>query len=108
MRKLVHAFAILAAAASTAAVAGELKQDKKATAPAVAATQMTDAEMDRVTAGGGTCPGTGCPILGLGRYTSDTAQGGTGTYKPHNSGNPGYGVCTTSASVFGSPPYHIC
>ena len=40
------------AAASTAAAAKDLKQDKKATAPTVAATQMSDAEMDRVTAGG--------------------------------------------------------
>ena len=33
-------------------IAKDLKQDKKATAPAMAATQMTDSEMDRVTAGG--------------------------------------------------------
>lgn len=51
MKKLMCTFAILAAAASTAAVAGELKQDKKATAPTVAATQMSDSEMDKVTAG---------------------------------------------------------
>ena len=52
MKKLTYVLAILAAA-STAAVAKDLKQDKKATTPAVSATQMTDAEMDKVTAGVG-------------------------------------------------------
>jgi len=51
MKKLTCVLAILAAA-STAAVAKDLKQDKKATVPTVAATQMTDAEMDQVTAAG--------------------------------------------------------
>ena len=50
MKKLRYAVAILAAA-STASVAGEIKQDKKAAAPAVSATQMSDTEMDKVTAG---------------------------------------------------------
>jgi hypothetical protein len=50
MKKLVYVLVILAAA-STAAVAKDLKQGKKAKAPAVSASQMTDAEMDRVTAG---------------------------------------------------------
>ena len=46
---------------STAAVAKDLKQEKKATAPAVAATQMTDSEMDKVTAGAGGAVPTGGP-----------------------------------------------
>ena len=50
MKTITCVLAILAAA-STAAVAKDLKQDKKATAPDVAATQMSDAEMDKVTAG---------------------------------------------------------
>ena len=50
MKEMTCVLAILAAA-STAAVAKDLKQDRKATAPTVAATQMSDAEMDRVTAG---------------------------------------------------------
>jgi hypothetical protein len=50
MKKITCVLAILAAA-STAAPAKDLKQDKKATAPAVSATQMSDAEMDKVTAG---------------------------------------------------------
>jgi hypothetical protein len=51
MRKSAYLLAILVAAVSTAAVAKDPKQDKRATAPAVSATQMTDAEMDKVTAG---------------------------------------------------------
>jgi hypothetical protein len=51
MKKLTCVLAILAAA-STAAVAKDLKQDKKTTpAPSVKATVMSDAEMDKVTAG---------------------------------------------------------
>jgi hypothetical protein len=50
MKKIVYVLAILVAA-STAAVAKDLKQGKKATTPTVSATQMTDAEMDKVTAG---------------------------------------------------------
>jgi len=50
MRKVVCVLAILAAA-STAAVAKDLKQEKKATAPGISATQMSDSEMDKVTAG---------------------------------------------------------
>ena len=50
MRKSVYVLAILAVAVSTA-TAKDLKQDKKATATNVAATKMTDAEMDKVTAG---------------------------------------------------------
>jgi hypothetical protein len=50
MKKLACVLAIFAAA-STATLAGEIKQDKKAAAPAVSATQMSDTEMDKVTAG---------------------------------------------------------
>jgi proteasome assembly chaperone (PAC2) family protein len=50
MKKIVYLLAVLAAA-STAAVAKDLKQDKKAPAPAVSAMQMSDTEMDKVTAG---------------------------------------------------------
>jgi hypothetical protein len=49
MKKSVCVLAVLAAAVSTSAVAKELKQNKQA--PTVSATQMTDSEMDRVTAG---------------------------------------------------------
>jgi hypothetical protein len=50
MKKLTCVLAIVAAA-STAAVAKDLKQDNKTTSAAVAATQMSDTEMDKVTAG---------------------------------------------------------
>jgi opacity protein-like surface antigen len=49
MNKSLLVLAVLAAAVSTSAVAKDLKQDRNA--PAVSATQMTNAEMDRVTAG---------------------------------------------------------
>jgi len=51
MRKSAYLLAILAASISTAGLAKDLKQDKKSTAPTVTATQMSDAEMDKVTAG---------------------------------------------------------
>src|SRR5262245_22887429 len=51
MRKLVAVLAALAAA-TTVAVTKDLKQDKKAVVPTATANQMSDAEMDKVTAGG--------------------------------------------------------
>jgi hypothetical protein len=51
MTKSLYVTAMLAAAISTTAVAGEIKQDKKTTGPAVTAAQMSDTEMDKVTAG---------------------------------------------------------
>ena len=47
MKKSVCVLAVLAAAVSTSAVAKDRKQNKQA----VSATQMSDSEMDRVTAG---------------------------------------------------------
>jgi hypothetical protein len=92
MNKIVYLLAILAAT-SSAAVAKDLKQGKKSTAPTVTASQMTDGEMDRVTAGlyfvngndqvvnnpgQGNLPGCYC-ASGIGRYYGtpavDTAQG---------------------------------
>ena len=54
----------------TAAVAKDLKQDQKNSAPAVSAAQMSDAEMDKVTAG--RIPG----IPGQGVFTADDASNG--------------------------------
>ena len=51
MRKSVFVIAVIAAACSSVAFAGEVKQDKKAPAPTVKATTMSDADMDKVTAG---------------------------------------------------------
>jgi hypothetical protein len=51
MRKSVFVIAVIAAACSSVAFAGEVKQDKKAQVPVVKAQTMTDADMDKVTAG---------------------------------------------------------
>jgi len=53
MSKSVFVIAVIAAACSSVAFAEEVKQDKKATAPVVKATTMSDAQMDKVTAGDG-------------------------------------------------------
>jgi hypothetical protein len=97
MKNIVCVVAILAAA-STAAVAKDLKQDKKATAPTVAATQMTDGEMDRVIGGFG--------------YGLTTAEAGSGTAPPATAilpptgteFGPGYG--TSTAVSTGNYPFH--
>jgi hypothetical protein len=52
MRKSVFVVALIAAACSSVAFAGEVKKDK-APAPAVKTQTMTDADMDKVTAGAG-------------------------------------------------------
>ena len=52
MRKSIVVLALLAAATSVAA-AKDPRQEKKATAPAASATQLTESEMDKVTAGAG-------------------------------------------------------
>jgi hypothetical protein len=91
MKKLTCVVAILAAA-STVAVAKDLKQDKKDTAPTVAATQMTDAEMDKVTAGD---PGF---TTGLGATTASYLLG----YNPisaNSAGVPNHGTDTASSQV---------
>jgi hypothetical protein len=91
MKKLTCVLAILAAA-STAAVAKDLKQDQKNSAPAVSATQMSDAEMDRVTAG---APGNGVGTANDHTGAVLNAQfGGLITAQDHSQNNPGFGVCT--------------
>jgi hypothetical protein len=69
MRKSVFVLAVIGAACSSVAFAAEVKKDK-AHAPAVKATTMSDADMDKVTAG-----------AGFGNLTAD------GTYGP-GQGNP--------------------
>jgi hypothetical protein len=93
MRKLTCVLAILAAA-STAAMAKDLKQDKKGAAPGISAAQMTDSEMDRVTAGEGFGVGTAFDNNGgLQNWTF-----GLSTALGHSGDNPGHGVCTTNQS----------
>ena len=71
MNKSVCVLAVLAAAVSTSAVAKDLKQNKQV--PTVSATQMTNSEMDKVTAGAqgglgnGFGEGTGAPGNGKGQ-----------------------------------------
>ncbi len=72
MRKYLFALTVITAC-SGVAMAAELKQDRKTTpVPAVAATQMSDAEMDKVTAGGALVitPGPGVTVS-----LPSTAQG---------------------------------
>jgi hypothetical protein len=95
MKKLTYVLAILAAA-STAAVAKDLKQDKKATAaPAVTATQMSDSEMDKVTAGD----------TGLGLFTACCETNTSVFGVNHATIVPGAGVGTLTASGQGQTPF---
>jgi opacity protein-like surface antigen len=93
MKKLTCVLAILAAA-STAAAAKDLKQDNKAlsNAPAASATQMNDAEMDKVTAGQGFGVGTAedhGANLGFSSFGLGIAGG-----HAQSPAAPGHGVCT--------------
>jgi hypothetical protein len=83
MKKSVCVLAVLAAAVSTSAVAKELKQNKQA--PTVSATQMTNSEMDKVTAGaqGGQGNGWGGGE-GLGNPTNLHGKNGNGQGPAHN------------------------
>ncbi len=52
MRKYIWVLGIMAATCSVVAMAKDPKLDQKSTVTAASATQMSDAEMDKVTAGG--------------------------------------------------------
>jgi hypothetical protein len=52
MGKSGFVVAVIAATCSSMAFAGEVKQDKKAPVPSVKTTTMSNADMDKVTAGG--------------------------------------------------------
>jgi hypothetical protein len=96
MKKLTYVMVILAAA-STAAMAGDLKQDKNAPAPTVAATQMNDAEMDKVTAG------QGFGVQTAGEHTGNVSHSGFGLDtaggNARSPGPPGLGLCTAGRAV---------
>jgi hypothetical protein len=94
MKTITCVLAILAAV-STAAVAKDLKQDKKATAPTVAATQMSDAEMDRVTAG------QGFGVATASEHTSAVLHSEFGllTADSHSQGLRGRGLCTAGLAA---------
>ena len=78
--KTITCVLAVVAAASTAAVAKELKQDQKGSVLAVSATRMSDAEMDKVTAGSAfeiekcTQNGTNCQFVGAGGESFNRAQ----------------------------------
>jgi hypothetical protein len=93
MKTMTCVLAILAAA-STAALAKDLKQDQKAPDPAVSVTQMSDSEMDRVTAGAGFGIGTAFDHNG----NRTPWSFGISTATTHSGDNPGHGVCTTGQS----------
>jgi hypothetical protein len=87
--KKVFLLAVIGAACSSVAFAGEVKQTKAA-APVVKATTMSDAQMDKVTAG-----------AGFGNFTAN------GMFGPGN-GNPmgdptsrgkGLGNCTAGRAI---------
>ena len=85
--KSIFIAAIIAAACSSVALAGDAKQDQKAAAPAVKAQVMTDSEMDKVTAG------SAHPNPGIGTETASGVANGHATV-PFQ----GFGVCQTDAS----------
>ncbi len=82
MRKSVFGLAVIAAACSSVAFAGEVKQTKTA-APTVKAQTMTDADMDKVTAGFSS-DNNGANGGGTGFSGNDKGQGG-GLYGHNNS-----------------------
>jgi hypothetical protein len=89
MRKSVFVLAVIGAACSSMAFAAEIKKDK-AHIPAVKATTMSDADMDKVTAGAGFGNLTADGMLGPGRGNPMGDPGANGKSPV----NPGFGNCT--------------
>jgi hypothetical protein len=89
MRKSVFVLAVIGTACSSVAFAGEVKQTKAPT-PVVKATTMSDADMDKVTAGAGFGLATASGLAGPGN--------GNPRGEPGENGNsprmPGFGNCT--------------
>jgi hypothetical protein len=79
MKKLTYVLAIIAAA-STTALAKDLKQNKQA----VSATQMSESEMDKTTAGAG---------FGIGTAQENPGRGGAIGRPDFSPGAPGSGRC---------------
>ncbi len=90
MMKSVCVIAILAAAVSTSAVAKDLKQDQKTTAPVTSAKQMNDADLDKVTAGAAANPDPG-----IGRDTAASVGADLGQSGIHVPYGKGLGTDTT-------------
>jgi hypothetical protein len=87
----VFVLAVIGAACSSVAFAGEVKQTKTV-APVVKATTMSDAQMDKVTAGNGfgiaTAAGLAGPGAGNGKPMGEPGENGKSPV------NPGFGVRT--------------
>jgi hypothetical protein len=83
MKKLTCVLAILAAA-STAAVAKDLKPSSNA--PTISATQMNDAEMDKVTAG------QGLGVITAGEHDANLGNSSFGLGRAGEHANPPGGV----------------
>jgi hypothetical protein len=90
MRKSVFVLAVIGAACSSMAFAAEVTKDK-AHIPAVKATTMSDAQMDKVTAGdAGGVPNLGHDnTSGLARGAGIGALGNSGRITPNGSGRFG-------------------
>jgi len=90
MRKSVFVLAVIGAACSSVAFAGEVKQTKAA-APVVKATTMSDAQMDKVTAGdAGGNPNLGHDnTSGLAKGAGIGALGNSGRITPNGNGRFG-------------------
>ena len=86
----VFVLAVIGAACSSVAFAGEVKQTKAA-APVVKATTMSDAQMDKVTAGdaGGVANLGGDNGMHLGNGFGEPGQSGRTAPNPNNNGRFG-------------------
>jgi len=100
MRKSVFMLTVMAAACSSVAFAGEVKKDN-AHAPAVKATTMSDADMDKITAG-----------AGFGLLTVFSNNGGFANGNPHlgamDHPPAGFGNCTAAAHGGNAPGGSLC
>ena len=98
--KKVFVLAVIGAACSSVAFAGEVKQTKTV-APVVKATIMSDAEMDKVTAG-----------AGFGINTAFSHNGGFANGDPHlgalDHPPAGFGNCTAAAHGGNASGASIC
>jgi hypothetical protein len=94
MRKSVFVLAVIGAACSSVAFAGEVKQTKAA-APVVKATTMSDAQMDKVTAGDGFGNLTANGTFGPG---NGNPQGDPGLHG-NSPRTPGLGNCTAGRAI---------
>ena len=97
--KSIFVAAIIAAACSGVALAGELKQDQKTAAPVIKGTVMNDAEMDKVAAGSGVGFGVNTAANHTNAVSNAETVVGNLVGLPVPFSGPGFGKCTA-----GRPP----